>query len=817
MSARATKQDAAPEAAAESKGGTASLPRRALGWLTGSRLRIAALAAAVVLALAAGIGGVVVSHRRAAQDQPVTLEQALAALDHHDDAAARVMAEKLRRQGSLAIEQWGAPEFILGVIAARAAEAAFEKDKTKHYAEAARHLCDARDQGFPLGREPEAWYLLGKTLYLGGRISAARNALRSALPLNPERASELHRLLAAACAADSTPDLKMALAENSRYLANSKLSEAEEQAGTLQRAQILFQSHLYDQCAAALEEIASDSPVAAEAMVLRGRLLYEEAHALRNKRSPSDNDMRVMRQKYRTAIAMLRRAQTRDTVTNQATRPAMYLTGLCLVETGDDRNALSTFMRVSDLFPETPEYLAAALQEAEILRRLDRDAGAMAAYKRALDALTDAENFYNPWVSLSQWRSRMLDAYQESLTAGHFDTCVRLAHMLLPLLTPSRTAELAADAYRQWGEDAIGRGESLPWAKAQTLVHVGREKLRRAGGAYAQLAEVEIASRRYPEFVWNSANAYFQGQDYRNAERMFLKYISSESRQRYPQALMKLVEVRLALGQWDKALEAFHQCIEQHPHDAVVYHGRLRAAEAYVEKGDFRHAQALLEENLNGEYLTPASREWRESLFALGTLLHSAGRYPAAIRRLQEALERYPDASQAMPARYLLADTQYRSALELRAKPRADVSNPVLAARDARVQELLDQARDNFQQVETALTARDQHDLRPTETALLRNSRFALGAVLCDAAQYDDALKAFRAAADRYADQPEVLDAYVQMAGVYRRLGRESEAKSSLEQAKLALAQLKEDARLAETTNHTRQQWSEILTSLSSL
>ena len=43
---------------------------------------------------------------------------------------------------------------------------------------------------------------------------------------------------------------------------------------------------------------------------------------------------------------------------------------------------------------------------------------------------------------------------------------------------------------------------------------------------------------------------------------------------------------------------------------------------------------------------------------------------------------------------------------------------------------------------------------------------------------------------------PEVLDAYVQLAGVYRRLERPAEARASVEQAKIALARMKTDTGL---------------------
>ena len=88
-----------------------------------------------------------------------------------------------------------------------------------------------------------------------------------------------------------------------------------------------------------------------------------------------------------------------------------------------------------------------------------------------------------------------------------------------------------------------------------------------------------------------------------------------------------------------------------------------------------------MQDNLSGEQLTPASKEWRDSLFALGDLLHVAARDAEAIPRLEEALERYPDAPQAIGARYLLADSSRRLAMELRASLGKEISSAVRSER----------------------------------------------------------------------------------------------------------------------------------------
>ena len=86
-----------------------------------------------------------------------------------------------------------------------------------------------------------------------------------------------------------------------------------------------------------------------------------------------------------------------------------------------------------------------------------------------------------------------------------------------------------------------------------------------------------------------------------------------------------------------------------------------------------------------------------------------------------------------------------------------------------------------------------------------------------DLQEYEAAARAYTAAANRYADTPEALEAYVRLAEAYRRLGAPGKARSTLERAKVALARLPKSTRFDETTNYDRQQWGENLAWLSTL
>ena len=140
-----------------------------------------------------------------------------------------------------------------------------------------------------------------------------------------------------------------------------------------------------------------------------------------------------------------------------------------------------------------------------------------------------------------------------------------------------------------------------------------------------------------------------------------------------------------------------------------------------------KQAETFLQDNLNGEQLTPASKEWRDSLFALGELLHNAGRDREAIQRLEEALQRYPNAPQATVARYLLADSSRRLAMDLRAGLGKEISSAVRGERTSESRRLLERALEVYGFLQDDLSRRDAENLTAQEKAVLRNSRFAVG------------------------------------------------------------------------------------------
>ena len=778
--------------------------------------------ATIGLALVAAVTGVVVisliATSKAHKPPKVTIEMALEALDEQSYSHAKALADAMLQHPEIKADERSGPAFVLGAAAAYEAEEMGTKTRATRFLVAARYLEEARDRGFPAGRDAEGLYLLARSLFYSGQTTASRAALAEALVLNADRAAELHHMLCEAYLRDAHPRLDEALKHNNALLAIPKLPEGERIEAQIQKAQILFAQGKPAECGVVLAALPTAARELAEVVLLRGQLLMGEGKALQQRVAEDASAATAAHEKYQAALKLLRLADSRDTLGGTVAAEAMYLIGVCFVELGDTRAALAQLERTRRQNPDTHEALAAGFQEAELYRQMGKDAEALAAYRRLLEAIKTPDGYSNRWLALDEIRTRLVAAFDHYRNEGKFSLCVSLAQALPAVLGRVKAYELEAEADSAWGRRLLAEAEPLVESRAKPLRSEGLAKLHAAGVVFDRLARDQIASRQYTEYLWSSAGAFFQGQDYAAAARMVREYLRNEARRRHPQALVMLAESLLALGRVDDAIKALQECIEFHPRDAATYRARYLASKACLEKGNVEKAEALLRDNLSGEFLSPASKEWRESLFALGELLHGERRYDEAVTRLDEALQRYPEAPQVVEARYLLADAYRRRAQTAADKLKQDLPATSQLVHSKEIHDNLLRALEQYKQLQDLLTRRQEAGvLRSTERAILRNTTFALGSVLSDLGQLEPAIKAYFTAANRYQHSPEAIDAYVQIAGVYRRLDRPTEARRAIEQAKVVLGRMKPDADFTATTNFDRKQWTEVLEALSQL
>jgi tetratricopeptide (TPR) repeat protein len=199
-------------------------------------------------------------------------------------------------------------------------------------------------------------------------------------------------------------------------------------------------------------------------------------------------------------------------------------------------------------------------------------------------------------------------------------------------------------------------------------------------------------------------------------------------------------------------------------------------------------------------------KEGLQNLCAANTLFLEAVRY------LEEAVQRYPDAVEAGAASYCIAEA-YRHAAKLPGKSLR--GEPTLSRRAELAQQrrdLLESAADVHLRLQTRLQEKQrQQELTAVERAILRNTYFAYADIVFDLEDYERAIKAYLAAAHRDPQDPHSLDALVQLASCYRRLNAPNEARGTLLQAKAVLARMQRDMKFEQTTRYNRENWNELI------
>ena len=792
--------------------GLIALVRGLPAWASANRLKAALVGCACLVSMGAVITTWAVL-ASGTDEEEITLDMALEALDFGDYTKARELAKKLRGSDAIPRGAMGGPMFVLGAAVSYEADSSLTMNENDYYLLSVRYLEEARDLDFPEDRQGEGLLLLGKNLYQTGQIPASRPVLHEAIKFNPDRESFIRWLLGEAYLNDANPMCKEAFEQNTLYLADKKLPRYERQQGILQRAQILFRQGNTEDCLKTLEEIPAGAKLTADALVVRGQIMLSEARGLRadldpkpeapSERGPEAN----IEEKYREAMTTFRAAQGRATLTTQASRKAMYLIGICLKELGDFPKASDEFARTCRVYADTPESLAADLELADMSRQLERDEEALAAYGRTLGSIVDARNYSNPWITLDELRSRTVAAYHFYLEAGKFEEALKLTRWLHPTFPLPDATRMEAEAFGNWGHAQLEAAAGLSSPEGQPLAREGRKKFRLAGRTYEKLASLRKTSRQYPDNLWLAVESYIRGQGYSAAVHTLQEYLQNESRKHHARALLYLGTAQLNLGNSEAALTAFEECIEFHPKDATAYQARMLASTAHSEKGNFKQAEALLQDNLDGA-LAPSSQEWRDSLFALGLLQYRQKRYQEAVSNLEQVIQREKDTVHAIDARYLIGRCNQQRAEEAKKKLTGDLIEVRLSAGRRQVDDYFNMAFTQYSEAQQILDRRQESgELTNRERELLRNCYFAIGTIQFELGNYEQSIKAYATITSRYPNLAESLDAYVQIARSHSELNDPSRAKGTLEQARVVVRRLQATGALDGANGRNEQEW----------
>ncbi len=773
-----------------------------------SKTRMAVAGLTVLLLL----GGTVAAFSLAKQWAEGVVERdyvqlALKALDDgkYDDAKS-LIGQMQQRPASP--RQLSSALFVLGVVKAQEAdaEAAASRQRALHEI-AARYLKKALKLELDESRHGQANYLLGRSLVRSGQAQEAIRVLEESLNDPQQPAAEIHSLLVIAHLDGREPDLKSALRHNEIVLADPTLDDAKRQHATIVSAEAMIRLGRRSAARELLQQLHADGVEEANRVLTIGRIDLAEAEE-----APVDSKERA--ELLQRAQEQLQLVAQLDTAHGRPTRQAALWIAKYFELSGNHEAAAAEYEKVAKVYQGTTAGLTAALAAADYHRRNGRLERALIDYKVVLHAIDSPDSYDDSLLPLEDLRDRMKGAFEQCLEQRLYPEALTLVDLFHNVFGEAPTLEMRAMSHEQWGQQKLKQAEAERFG-TEAIRQEGRTQLREAGRAYEALGRLRFASRQFIEDVWNAAECYFNGQSYTQAARLYAEYLHNESRRRNPLALLRLGQAELAARRFDQAIEALSECVETYPLDPVAYQARLEAARAYEQLDKPAEAERLLLTNLVEDVLTPASPEWRDSLFELGNLFYKEGRYDEAIKRLDEAVKRYPDGQATLLARYTIGRSYHAAAAEP-AKRFADskTENERQSAK-AQMTELLIKAHENYQGVQRTLTLGGGDADDPLQQTLLRNCYMLQGSVLFELRRFDEALKAYGNVITSYQNDPIAMDSFVQAAACWRRLDQPVTARVTLDQAKLVLKEMPPETDFRTATNFTRQQWEYLLNQMS--
>jgi tetratricopeptide (TPR) repeat protein len=796
---------------------------RLRSWAIGHWLRSVLVAAVILVLIAATMAGWAYLASVALRSGEISIEHALEAFDKGEYEQARALVGQMLKSGQLTRSKYGGPLFVLGAIKTHDAEEESGADRRKvEYLVASRYLKEADTYGLPEGRELDGLYLLGKSLVESSQfdegIHVLSDLLTGKVPNDHPLAWDTHRLLSNTYLLMPQSNPEKALHHAQELLKKPELTD-EQRAGTLlQIAECFSRLERFDEARQAATAAPADTSRQADVALMQGKINLDEINAAFARVATQERKSVLDQSTAKIAEAMqhLQQARSLDNEGGLVTRQTSYHLGRGLQLQGESDQAREQFARTRQLYGDSLEGLAAALAEADLLRQKPDFEGAILGYRRVLEMFADTTEYRSVVLPLPHLRERLMLALRDFVDRKRFPDALVLLEHFPPLFTRAEQLELRGDTLERWGNDLIEIASTDDPQAASDLA-AGRRHLRSAGLAFEQLAEVRFDSRFHSDDLWRSADNYFHGRSFSSAVRLLDKYLDDESELRNAEALLRLGEAHLALGQTPESIAAFEECIEFHPLSSSTFQARIDCAKAYWNEGKTTQAEQLLQDNLAATSLRPTSREWKDSLFELGMLLHEMDRHEDAIGTLEQAIERYPQDSQRLISQYLIGESYRRWAQELLDRTPQIRTESERNKNQQISSERLSTALSHFEEVQRTITLKT-HDIHsdPLMGAMLRNCYMLEGTVLFDLSRYKEAIEAFSNVASLYPDEPFVLETFVQIASCWRRLNQNDKARGSIQQAQIALDRLPPDADFAEATSLNRDEWRRLLTDMSS-
>ena len=495
-------------------------------------------------------------------------------------------------------------------------------------------------------------------------------------------------------------------------------------------------------------------------------------------------------------------------------RQAAFLEAMCLERLGEYDQAQEEYYSLTRTFPGTSEAIASQYRWGYIEHIIKHNpTDGLASLARFFEMLGQHKEYVNRWMTIADISNTGVDEIQKLMESKHYAEAAEILDYFYSIVPKEQLARIFSHLYSNWGEQLDSQAELEYFERREELTRQAREKFRKAGYWYEELARWTFAMPEYLNNLWAAAEHNRRGRNLVKALEIYRLYLDREIIQRQALAHYNIGEILLELNEIDAAVEELEHCIESYPHDPILEQARLALALALQEKREWKQAASLLEKNLYGEY-APDSDVYRDSLYELGRVYDRMGDRNAVIRLYEDVLQLYPDDPRTAEAHYMIALSNLNQEQELETQMN---ESPLKSQRDIARQTLAETrnlALSNLQQSRAILLKEEEENgLDLAEQRMLRNTYFMIGRLLTAMGEpyYDESIRENQTAVARYMSHPDVLQAYLQLARVYRLQGDSDQADKTMMQARTLFRRFQAVGAFQRETVYTERQWQELL------
>ena len=505
---------------------------------------------------------------------------------------------------------------------------------------------------------------------------------------------------------------------------------------------------------------------------------------------------------------------------------------------GQTEAARDRFAGVASRFPQTGPGTEAWLGLGEIEAELGHAQRSMDAYLQVLTAVERGDSLGS--LERRSIERSLLKQYARLSLEGAHELALRYAELVERLYgdePPAAAVYRVAEAHRaradQLLEEVPQTTDGLPDFSRIDPITVEEARAHSYQAAQHYREHAQLAALTDPEAsgesLWLAADGYDRAGEDIEARKAFAEYVQTRAEEpRAIEARYRLARVNQARGEYATAVGLFEEILNLEPTSVWAYRSYVPLAQCLMLTGadnGVERAEMRLREVLEGGLFEPDALEFKAALVELGLLYRRAERYPEAIERLSSALERFPQLNDDPQIVFALADANRGSATQI-----ADTLRGTLPrSEQARLGQLREQrllaALTMYDRVARALEPSGQRrtDL---EQMIRRNAMFYRGDCAYDLGRhldgrdsdrasryFEEAIRYYDAAAQRYADDASSLVAMVQIVNCHAALGNWREARTAQVRARSRLDELSSEAFERAQLPMSRAHWEEWLAS----